>query len=73
MLTQPLPIQIDDFVSELRSFIAEGNYAPNDRLPAERELISRLGVTRATLRKGLDALERDGAIWRHVGKGTFVG
>lgn len=29
-------------------------------------------MSRATLRKALDALERDGLIWRHVGKGTFV-
>ena len=29
-------------------------------------------MTRNTLRKALEALEREGAIWRHVGKGTFV-
>jgi len=51
---------------QLRIFIEEGGYAPGDRLPSERELI------RSNLRKGLDALEREGLIWRHVGKGTFV-
>ncbi len=56
----------------LRSFIDSGGYAPGDRLPAERELIANLGVTRSALRKGLDALEREGTIWRHVGKGTFI-
>jgi len=56
----------------LRAFIAEGGYAPGDRLPPERELIFKLGISRTILRKGLDALEREGAIWRHVGKGTFV-
>jgi DNA-binding FadR family transcriptional regulator len=35
-------------------------------------LTDELGMTRATLRKALDALERDGQIWRHVGKGTFI-
>ena len=29
-------------------------------------------MSRNTLRRALEALERDGAIWRHVGKGTFV-
>jgi DNA-binding FadR family transcriptional regulator len=31
-----------------------------------------LGLGRTLLRHGLDVLEREGAIWRHVGKGTFV-
>lgn len=56
----------------LRDFIAEGGYAPGDRVPAERELISALGITRNSLRKALDTLEREGVIWRHVGKGTFI-
>jgi len=59
-------------LDQLRAFIDAGGYAPGDRLPAERELIESLGVTRTSLRKGLDALEREGAIWRHVGKGTFI-
>ncbi len=56
----------------LTALIRDGGYKPGDRLPAERELIVSLGVTRNTLRRALEALERDGAIWRHVGKGTFV-
>lgn len=59
-------------VSVLRAFIEGGRYAPGDRLPSERELIVELGMSRSALRKALDALEHDGMIWRHVGKGTFV-
>lgn len=62
----------EDALELLRGFIAGGGYRPGDRLPPERELTTRLGVTRTTLRKALDALARDGAIWRHVGRGTFV-
>ncbi|WP_420405830.1 FadR/GntR family transcriptional regulator [Nisaea sp.] len=62
----------DDPVTMLTEFIAAGGYVPGDRLPAERELIVELGISRATLRKALDVLERDGMIWRHVGKGTFI-
>ncbi len=58
---------------KLRAFIKEGGFEPGDRLPSERKLIDDLGVTRSSLRKALDTLEREGAIWRHVGKGTFVG
>jgi DNA-binding FadR family transcriptional regulator len=59
-------------VARLRGLIAQARFKPGDRIPPERELIERLGVTRATLRRALDALERDGLIWRHVGKGTFL-
>lgn len=59
-------------VAALRDYIAAGAYAAGDRLPPERALIGELGMSRGTLRRALDALERDGAIWRHVGKGTFV-
>lgn len=44
-----------------------------DRLKPERELAAIIGCSRETLRHALDALERDGKIWRHQGKGTFFG
>ena len=59
-------------LDRLRTYIAEGGYASGDRLPPERQLIDELGLGRGALRRALDALERQGAIWRHVGKGTFV-
>lgn len=62
----------NDAREKLQAYIDAGKFQPGDRLPAERQLIEELGVTRTLLRKGLDALEREGAIWRHVGKGTFI-
>ncbi len=62
----------DDPLGRLRAFIAAEEFAPGDRLPPERELTVSLDMTRTSLRKALDALEREGAIWRHVGKGTFI-
>lgn len=61
-----------DPASRLRAFIAEGGFTQGVKLPPERHLTDKLGMTRTTLRKALDVLERDGLIWRHVGKGTFV-
>jgi DNA-binding FadR family transcriptional regulator len=72
MLTRPdLPAK-EPSTAQLEAFIAEGGYGPGDRLPPERDLIARLGLGRAALRRALEHLERRGLIWRHVGKGTFV-
>lgn len=68
----PVETREEDVVERLRAFIRDGGYAPGDRLPPERELIVSLDLSRTALRRALDALEREGAIWRHVGKGTFV-
>lgn len=58
--------------SVLMNFIEMGGFHDGDRLPPERELMVSLGMSRSALRKALDALEHEGRIWRHVGKGTFV-
>lgn len=59
-------------VAAVKSFLSAGDYAPGDRIPSERDLIDRLGMSRTQLRRALDCLEREGMIWRHVGKGTFL-
>ncbi|MEF3121212.1 GntR family transcriptional regulator [Kocuria flava] len=46
--------------------------APGQALPSERSLMERYGVSRATVRKAIDALEVDGVVSRAAGKGTFV-
>lgn len=57
----------------IKEYVAAGGFNHNDRLPPERELSLRFGVTRGELRKALAELEGDGLIWRHVGRGTFIG
>jgi DNA-binding FadR family transcriptional regulator len=58
---------------QLQAFLAQMDVSGETRLPAERELCESLGVSRGDLRKALTVLEKDRRIWRHVGKGTFVG
>jgi DNA-binding FadR family transcriptional regulator len=58
---------------QLRAYIAQGEFAHNDRLPPERVLCNELGVSRSELRRAFTVLESEGSIWRHVGRGTFVG
>jgi DNA-binding FadR family transcriptional regulator len=60
-------------LARLQEYIREGGFEAGDRLPPERQLIEELGMSRSSLRHALEALERSGAIWRHVGKGTFIG
>lgn len=57
----------------LRDLIDSAGYRLNDRILPERELCKRLDTTRNQLRKALADLEAQGLIWRHVGRGTFVG
>ena len=57
----------------LRGLLEEKRLSSGDRLPAERVLAEELGISRAALRKALAGLEAEGRIWRHVGRGTFVG
>ncbi|MFK5882461.1 MAG: GntR family transcriptional regulator [Sulfurospirillum sp.] len=48
------------------------NYKPNDLLPPESKLIQMYGVSRITVRKAMDELDREGVIIKKQGKGTFV-
>lgn len=53
--------------------VISGGLAPHDKLPTERDLADQLEVSRLTVRRALDQLERDGAVYRIQGAGTFVG
>ncbi|MGN9839335.1 GntR family transcriptional regulator [Nonomuraea sp. H19] len=67
----PAHVQIERWLLES---ISTGELAPGDRLPGERELAGRLGVSRMTLRQALATLEHDGVLVRVPGRsgGAFV-
>ena len=56
----------------LRGDLAEGRYAPGDKLPTEQALAERFGVNRHTVRRGLAALVEDGLVRTRRGSGAFV-
>lgn len=60
-------------LTQLRAYLAQRDLPANSRLPPERELCDTLGVSRGELRKALAVMESNGELWRHVGKGTFIG
>lgn len=60
-------------LTQLRAYLEHDRRSAGARLPPERQLAEDLGVSRGTLRRALADLEAEGLIWRHVGRGTFVG
>lgn len=69
LLSQPASSSI---AGRLGSLIREGRLRPGDRIPAEREIASRLKVSRATVRDALRELELRGMVSRRPGRGTVV-
>ena len=57
---------------ELAERIGQGRLAAGSRLPSEPELAAVFGVSRATLREALRALEGQGLVRRRWGSGTYV-
>jgi GntR family transcriptional repressor for pyruvate dehydrogenase complex len=59
-------------VSYVRSLIENGAVGPGDRLPAERDLATHIGVSRPTVRAGLRALAAMGVVRSRHGSGTYI-
>lgn len=58
--------------AQLRQRIVEGDYAYEERLPAERNLAQEFGVSRGTIRSVLQILEQQHMVERQIGSGTYV-
>ncbi len=65
----PLYHQLRDI---LREQINNRTFKPHQQIPSEPELQRLYGLSRATIRKAIDGLVREGLIYRLHGKGTFV-
>jgi DNA-binding FadR family transcriptional regulator len=57
---------------QIAGLIAAGEFLPGSRLPAERELAAKLGVSRASVREAIISLEIGGLVEVRVGTGIFV-
>src|SRR4051794_41801713 len=54
-------------VDQIRLLIRDGQLKAGDRLPSERELGERFGVSRVTVREALRGLEANGLVTIRVG------
>lgn len=63
-----------EIVAQVVALLREGKLAEGDRLPSERELSERFGVSRVTVRDALRVLEATGLVAIRVGAagGAFV-
>ena len=52
--------------------IHEGTLRPGDRLPPERSLAEKFGVSRTAIREALRSMEMMGCVESRVGEGTFI-
>src|SRR5580765_2324435 len=62
----------EQVVAHVRTLIERGALRPGDRLPAERDLATQIGVSRPTVRAGLHALAAMGVVRSRHGSGTFI-
>lgn len=62
----------EDVIEQIKNLILEGNLAPGDVLPTERELAQSFGISRGTLREAFRILEREGLIEARPGGGRFL-
>jgi GntR family transcriptional repressor for pyruvate dehydrogenase complex len=63
---------VDKIIKQIRNLITSGQLAPGDRLPAERKLAERLGVSRSNVRDALQKLEFYGILKTLPQSGTVV-
>ncbi|WP_251976351.1 GntR family transcriptional regulator [Salinicola avicenniae] len=73
MYTSVKPRRLADTITErLEGMILEGSLKPGHRLPAERELAERFGVSRPSLREAIQQLTARGLLTSRQGGGTYV-
>ncbi len=72
LLSNPKNDLTHQLLARFKDLIARGVLRPGVRLPAERELARRFGVSRSSLRHALKVLDIMGVLTQRVGDGTYL-
>jgi GntR family transcriptional repressor for pyruvate dehydrogenase complex len=59
-------------LDKMQTLIFDGEWAPESRIPSQRELAEQLGVSRSSLREAISSLEGMGLVRVEPGRGVFV-
>jgi GntR family transcriptional regulator, transcriptional repressor for pyruvate dehydrogenase complex len=62
----------DQAIAKIKDLISSGEFTAGSKLPTERELTQRFGVSRSSLREATRALALVGVLESRVGDGTYV-
>lgn len=62
----------DEAIEKIKTMIVAGELSPGDRLPPEKELAERLGLSRNSMREAVKALEVIRVLDVRRGDGTYV-
>ena len=67
----PTPVYFQ-LQKKIKKQIEDGQWAPDESIPTERELIQTYNLSSGTVKKALLNLVNEGYLYRVQGKGTFV-
>ncbi|MCY6484589.1 FadR/GntR family transcriptional regulator [Clostridium aestuarii] len=62
----------EQVIEQIKGMISDGTLKRGDKLPSERDLVQQLGVSRASIREALRALDIIGLIESRQGEGNFI-
>jgi len=62
----------EEVAAQLERLMLDGAFRPGDKLPPERELAEKFGVSRSTVREAIRSLELKGFVEPRPGEGTLV-
>lgn len=66
------PRLYEQVIERLREYVSDAGLGAGDKLPAERELAQRLGVSRASVKQAIVVLEVQGLVEVRHGGGTYL-